>query len=26
MLKRDTVFDMQTFLNGSGSGADEPHA
>jgi hypothetical protein len=26
MLHRDTVFDMPKFLNGSGSGADEPHA
>jgi transposase len=26
LLKRDTVFDMQKFLNGQGSGADEPNA
>jgi transposase len=26
LLKRDTVFEMQKFLHGSGSGAGEPHA
>jgi hypothetical protein len=26
MLKRDTVFEMQKFLKGSWSGADEPAA
>jgi transposase len=26
MLQRHTAFDMGTFLHGSGSGADEPHA
>jgi hypothetical protein len=26
MLQRQTAFDMGKFLNGSGSGADEPNA
>jgi hypothetical protein len=26
MVQRQTAFDMDTFLNGSGSGADEPNA
>jgi hypothetical protein len=26
MLQRQTAFDMDKFLNGEGSGADEPYA